>query len=101
MTNTQYSRQTREEVDHIGRYKLPAKVHIDFEIDEDSVICATCNELEIVSCARSKEEAKNNLETELKDAIDLYIHVLKKSELKQRVLQYHQKLTEIERINAN
>ena len=100
MTNTLYYGQTKEEVDHIGRYKLSTKVHINFENEENGVICATCNELKIVSCARSKEEAKNNLESELKDAIDLYVHVLKKSELKQCVLQYHQKLAEIERINV-
>lgn len=85
--------------EHIGRYKLPTSVHIDFENDEDGVICAICNELEIVSCAGSKEEAKNNLESELRDAIDLYVHVLKESELEQRALQYRQRLAEIERMN--
>ncbi len=96
----EYCGKTSKEVDYIGRHKLPVKVRIDFERDEDDVICATCNELGIVSCATSEYEAEHNLESELKDAIDLYVHVMKENDLDPHALQYRQKLYEIERMNA-
>lgn len=89
-----------QKTDKIGRYRLPFNVFIKFESEED-VICAVCKELEIVSCATTYKEAKFSLEAELKDAIDLYVHVLKESELDSNAKEYRKKLSEIERMNAS
>lgn len=88
------------EVKEIGKYKLPYKLTVEYEIECKDVICATCRDLEIVSCAANPTDAFEGLETELKDAIELYVHLLKESELDDLALQYRRKLYEIERLNS-
>ena len=83
-----------EEVDHVGKYRFPHKVIISYEAEED-LFCATCEMLEIASCAHSLMEAKRALEAELEDAIELYVHLFKEEDLSPKAKQYRELLAEI------
>lgn len=83
----------------IGRYRIPSRCEIEYEVESKDIICATCYELDIVHCASNPRDAFNGLESELKTAIELYVHILSITELDDFALQYRTKLSEIEKLN--
>lgn len=89
-----------EKTQYIGRYKLPFSVIIRYEKDEDNVICTICDKLSLVNCAYNINDARNGLEQELKDAIDLYLHIIDKASLNPKALEYRKTLDKIERMNT-
>ncbi|MHB8358704.1 MAG: hypothetical protein ACYDCP_04285 [Thermoplasmataceae archaeon] len=84
---------------HIGRFVLPDEVTIRYE-EEEEIVCALCDDLSLVSCSFDAEKAKNGLEEELKEAINVYIHLLMEADLDPNATKYRVKLAEIERLNS-
>ncbi len=89
-----------EKTQYIGHYKLPFSVIIRYEKEEDDVICAICDRLSLVNCAYNVNDAMNGLEQELKDAINLYVHIIDKANLNPKALKYRKTLDKIERMNT-
>ena len=91
---------SREKVKSIGKYVLPDEVIIELT-GEDDVYCAECLELLITSCSENFESAVDGLETELQEAIELYVVHFRPEDLDTEAVKYRKILEDIKRLNSS
>ena len=79
---------------------LPDEVIIELT-GEDDVYCAECLELLITSCSENFESAVDGLETELQEAIELYVVHFRPEDLDTEAVKYRKILEDIKRLNSS